>query len=146
MKIIPSKIANYTTILTGLLLVFIGARFLLSPLEGEAGFGIHVPVNGIYSFHYIKGIRDLSVGLLLILLCLAKEWRSLGLTMLCIMMVPLTDFSIVFTTPGHRTGSIFPHLIAVVLALVLGYYYLSITRKQNITDARQIITDAQQGK
>jgi hypothetical protein len=137
MKVIPSKIANYTTILTGLLLVFIGSRFLLTPLEAEAGFGIHVPVNGIYSFHYIKGIRDLSVGLLLVLLCLAKEWRSLGLTMLCIMMVPLTDFLIVFTSPGHRTSSIFPHLIAVVITLVLGFYYLFITRKPDKQAANQ---------
>lgn len=124
MKTISSRFAWILTLLTGILLVFIGSRFLIAPLTGEEGFGIHVPVNGNYSFHYIKGIRDLAVGLLFIVLLLAREWKSIGLAMLCIVIVPVTDFLIVLNTPGHPTARLYPHLTAVAIALYLGCYYL----------------------
>lgn len=114
----------YLSLLTGLGLIYIGTIFLLDPLQSEAGFGIHVGTNGNYSFHYIKGIRDLFSGLLIVVLLLAKEYRALGLLALLAVIVPFTDFMIVLSQPEHATARLFPHLIAVVICIYLAVYYL----------------------
>jgi hypothetical protein len=56
------KISIAIAFLTGLGMIFLGARFLLSPEAAEAGYGIHFMEQGDYSFHYAKGIRDIFSG------------------------------------------------------------------------------------
>ena len=63
--IMATKISYVIAFITGLGLIFLGARFLLSPEVAEAGYGIHFNEQGDYSFHYIKGIRDILSGLLM---------------------------------------------------------------------------------
>ncbi|HVI45734.1 MAG TPA: DUF4267 domain-containing protein [Chitinophaga sp.] len=124
MKQAAKTTAFSLTIITGLLLVFIGVRFLLAPLTAEDAFGIHVPVSGDYSFHYIKGIRDLFSGAIIVVLLLMKEYRALGWLLLLAMMVPVTDMSLVVSHPGYEVAKVYPHATAVVLAVVLGIYYI----------------------
>ena len=57
-----TKISYAVAFITGLGLLFIGVRFLLSPEVAEVGYGIHFNEQGDYSFHYIKGIRDILSG------------------------------------------------------------------------------------
>jgi hypothetical protein len=110
--------------LTGLTLIFlIGGRFLLAPDAGEAGFGIHVQTHGDHAFHYIKGIRDIFGGLVIIVL-LAKEYRALGYTLLCVALVPMVDFAVVLSQPQMEMAKLLPHFAAVVLGLALGVHYL----------------------
>jgi predicted exporter len=123
MTSIIRKTAFIATLLTGALLVFIGTRFFIDPRNAETGFGIHVSTTNDFSFHYIKGIRDLFSGLIILILLFAKEWRALGLLMLTATIVPSVDYAIVWNTPGHLTVSLFAHLTAIILALVLGSYY-----------------------
>jgi len=55
-------------LLTGLGMMFIGARFLIAPETAELGYGIHFNEQGDFSFHYMKGIRDLFSGGLICIL------------------------------------------------------------------------------
>jgi hypothetical protein len=123
------KIAFGFTLMTGLLLVFIGARFFLSPSLAELDFGIQTPTAGDFSFHYIKGIRDMAVGLAILVMLITRTQRGLAILLLTASIVPVTDFLIVLGTPGHLTERLYPHLTAVVLGLVLGTYYLLTSRK-----------------
>jgi hypothetical protein len=126
----PAKTtAFYLSLITGLLLVFIGCRFLISPAVSETDFGIHV-TTGDYSFHYIKGIRDLFAGAIICVLLFAKEYRALGFVLLFGGMIPVVDFMVVYTHPDHETARLYPHLIAIILSIVLGSYYLYSTRKK----------------
>ncbi len=63
-------------------MIFIGIRFILSPEIAEAGYGIHFNEQGDYSFHFIKGIRDIFSGLLLCVFVLIKERRTFGITLI----------------------------------------------------------------
>ena len=76
------RISFVIAFLTGLGMIFIGTRFLLSPETAEAGYGIHFTEQGDYSFHYIKGIRDIFSGLLLCVFALLNDRRALGVTLL----------------------------------------------------------------
>jgi hypothetical protein len=131
MKKTISAIAFGFTLVTGLLLVFIGARFFLVPYAAELAFGIQTPTGNDYSFHYIKGIRDMAVGLAILAMLITRAQRGLGILLLTISIVPVTDFLIVLSTPGYLTERLYPHLTAVVFGLVLGAYYLFTSRKSS---------------
>ncbi|RFM29740.1 DUF4267 domain-containing protein [Deminuibacter soli] len=130
MKTATAKTAFTLTFITGALLVFIGARFLLLPRVAELAFGIDVNTGSNFSFHYIKGIRDLSVGIAILALLFARNWQGLGIVLLVASLVPVADFLIVLNTPGHLTARLYPHATAVVLGLVLGAYYLYAGKRQ----------------
>lgn len=123
------KLSIFLAGFTGIMLVFIGIRFLVSPQAGETGFGIDVAEGGNFSFHYIKGIRDLTFGLLMLVLLLCREYRALGMLSLVSAVIPATDFMIVWSAPAHHTGSLIPHLIAVVLCIVMGFLFLKTDKK-----------------
>lgn len=123
MKNIGKSFAFWLTLLTGLGLIFIGAHFLIAPLSAEAGFGIHVDTRGDYSFHYIKGIRDLFSGLAITMLLLVKEFRALGILMTCGIVIPATDFIIVVIQPNYEVSKLYPHISAILILIALGIYY-----------------------
>jgi hypothetical protein len=119
----------YLALFSGLLLIFIGARFLLAPATAETDFGIDTVTGGDYSFHYIKGIRDLFTGVVIVLLLVARQFRAAGFLLLAGSIVPMVDFSIVMSHANHETARLYQHAIAVVLCLALGFYYIRTTAK-----------------
>lgn len=118
----------WIVLLTGLLMLFIGGRFLLIPADAEAAYGIHI-TTGDFSFHYIKGIRDIFSGLLVIVLLLTKEFRALGIALLCATIIPLADFLIVLSHEDYEVSKLYPHLTAIVICVVFGVYYVRMKKK-----------------
>ncbi|MFL5747189.1 MAG: DUF4267 domain-containing protein [Niastella sp.] len=127
MKKVTHTIAFWLCLLTGLGLIFIGARFFFVPVEAEHAFGIQVNAGGNFAFHYIKGIRDIFSGLVLSVLLLTRQFRALGTLLLCAVIIPATDMTIVAIQPNFQTAALYPHLSAVIIVILLGIYYLRIT-------------------
>ena len=120
-----AKISYVVASITGLGLIFLGARFLLSPEIAEAGYGIHFHEQGDYSFHYIKGIRDIFSGLLICVFVLMNERRPLGVTLLAGTMVPITDMLIVLSKSYNGVLQAMPHIIAIIICSVFGIILLA---------------------
>ncbi|MFC0518265.1 DUF4267 domain-containing protein [Mucilaginibacter angelicae] len=120
-----TKISYTIAFITGLGLIFIGTRFLLSPEIAEAGYGIHFNERGDYSFHYIKGIRDILSGLLLCAFILMNERRALGVTLLAGTIVPITDMLIVLSKSYNGVFQAMPHIIAIIICAVFGTILLA---------------------
>ncbi|RBL90115.1 DUF4267 domain-containing protein [Chitinophaga flava] len=139
MKTISQKTAYIASLATGLLLIFIGVRFFLAPLHAEADYGIQTGLSSNFAFCYIKGIRDMATGILTLVLLLNKEFRSLGWLMLCMGIVPVTDFLIVLNSAYHQSSHLYPHLTAVLICLTVGPYYLYTTKNSTM----QKVTPAQ---
>jgi len=116
---------------TGLGLIFIGARFLIAPEAAEISYGIHFNENGDYSFHYIKGIRDLLSGLLICVFVLSKQTKALGSFLLLGTMVPIVDMLIVLSKDYNSPTQAIPHISAVVACFSLGLILLRNKKKQN---------------
>src|SRR5579871_5858350 len=106
--------------LTGLGMIFIGARFLLAPEVAEAGYGIHFNAHGDYSFHYIKGIRDLFSGLLICTLALSRQIKALGITLLLGTMIPVVDMLIVLSKDYNSIVQAIPHISAIIVCSLAG--------------------------
>jgi len=112
--------------LTGLGLIFLGARFLIAPETAEAGYGIHFNEQGDYSFHYIKGIRDLMSGLLMCIFVLSKQTKALGATLLVGTIVPIVDMSIVLSKPYNGITQAIAHISAIIVCSVFGIILLTV--------------------
>ena len=128
MKNSAKNIAFWGSIVTGLLLLLIGARFFLVPVPATTAFGINVSTNGDHSFQYIKGIRDIFTGSMVLLLLFSKEWRALGFALLLGCTIPTVDFLIVLTRPQFDVNHLYAHLSALVICIPLGIYYLRVGR------------------
>lgn len=120
-----TKISYAIALLTGLGLIFLGARFFFSPEVAEAGFGIHFNAQGDYSFHYMKGIRDILSGLLMCVFVLLNERRALGVTLLAGTMVPVIDMLIVLNKSYNGISQAMPHIIAIIVCATFGIILLA---------------------
>ena len=125
-----TKISYVAAFIAGLGLIFIGTRFLLAPEIAEAGYGIHFNEEGDYSFHYIKGIRDIFSGLLICIFCLVNERRALGVTLLAGTIIPITDMLIVLNKSYNGVVQAMPHIIAIVICVVSGIILLATKPQQ----------------
>jgi hypothetical protein len=120
-----TKISYVVAFITGLGLIFLGTRFLLSPEIAEAGYGIHFNEQGDYSFHYIKGIRDILSGVLFCAFVLMNERRALGVTLLAGTIVPVADMLIVLSKSYNGVLQAMPHIIAIIICSVFGIILLA---------------------
>ncbi|MCX2483312.1 DUF4267 domain-containing protein [Pedobacter sp. MR2016-24] len=125
-----TRISYIIAFLLGLGMIFLGARFFTSPQVATAAYGIHFNDQGDYSFHYIKGIRDIFSGLIICAFVLMKERRALGVTLLAGTMIPLTDMLIVLSKSYTSTAQAMPHIIAIIICAVFGVLLLA-TRPQS---------------
>jgi hypothetical protein len=104
---------------------------LIAPESAEASFGIHFSENNDYSFHYIKGIRDLFTGLIICLFILTKQTKALGLTLLIGTIIPIVDMFIVLGKPYNGISPAISHISAIVVCSVFGIILLA-TKSQKL--------------
>jgi len=117
-----TKISYAIAFTLGLGMVFLGTRFFLSPEVATAAFGIRFNSNGDYSFHHMKGIRDVFSGLLLCILVLMKERRALGVMLLTATIIPVSDMLIVLSKSYTGLQQAVPHIIATIICFVVGMF------------------------
>ena len=122
--IMIQKISIALAFLTGLGMIFIGTRFLLSPQIAQAGYGIHFNAQGDYSFHYIKGIRDIFSGLLICIFILTRQTKALGTTMAAGTIIPIIDLLIVLSKNYNGLAQAIPHISAIIVCSVVGFLLL----------------------
>lgn len=120
-----TKISYSIAFLLGLGMIFLGARFYSSPEVATAAYGIHFNAQGDYSFHYIKGIRDLFSGLIICIFVLLNERRALSVTLLAGTMIPLNDMLIVLSKGYNGILQALPHVIAIIICFVCGIVLLA---------------------
>lgn len=134
--------------LTGLGMIFIGARFLIAPETAEAGYGIHFNEQEDYSFHYIKGIRDVFAGLLICILILSRQTKALGITVLIGTIIPIEDMLIVLSKDYNGIAQAIPHISAIMICFFCGLFLLVNRKKQNAnnTGFTRIIQSADTNK
>jgi len=123
-KNMTRKIAITLAALTGLGMIFLGARFLLLPEVAETGFGIKFSEQGDYSFHYMKGIRDIFSGIVLCLLLFTKQIKALGITLLAGTIIPVVDMLIVLSKDYNGAAPAMPHIAAIIICSVGGLILL----------------------
>ncbi|WP_326826738.1 DUF4267 domain-containing protein [Streptosporangium sp. NBC_01756] len=113
-----TPIAYGLAIVLNLFIVFIGLRFLLVPHSAAAGYGVPAKKDGDAAYLTIKGLRDLSYGILGLALLAFAGARAEAWFMLVVALVPLGDTLIVLRHGGTRAVAFGIHFATAVVVLV----------------------------
>ena len=101
-----------------LLVLLIGARFLVTPRPAAAGYGVPAKADGDAAYLTIKGLRDGSYGLLGLALLAFVGARAEAWYMLIVALLPLGDTLIVLRHGGTRATAFGIHFATAVLVLI----------------------------
>ncbi|BBZ43829.1 membrane protein [Mycobacterium parmense] len=92
-------------------ILLIGARFLIAPRVAAAGYGVvpdlDQPNAGAYLS--VKGVRDITTGLIVIVLMIAQATHLLGWVILAATIIPIADATIVLRHGGARATAFGVH-------------------------------------
>jgi hypothetical protein len=116
------SLRRFTTILTvalALAPISFGLNFLLNPHGAASGFGIDPwPTGNAAGYFIVKGVRDLFMGFVLLVLFALKERRSTGIALALVTIVPIGDMIAVLTHGGSVATALGVHgLTAVIVAI-----------------------------
>jgi hypothetical protein len=112
--------------LTALLVAFIacaaiialGARFLLQPRQATLAFG--VAADNIRALTAIKGVRDITSGVVLLVVWAAAGRTALGWALIAAALTPTGDAVIVVTNGGKLATALGIHGVTAVLLVAAG--------------------------
>ena len=116
-----STVALVVAIAGCLFILFIGTRFLLAPEVATAGFGVRE--DRPRAFTSIKGVRDITSGIVPLVVLAAAGPHVFGWALLAAAITPIGDAFIVVTNGGTLRHALSVHgataLVLVVAGLVL---------------------------
>jgi Domain of unknown function (DUF4267) len=110
-------------IMLSIFFFFVGLLLIFNPEAGERFFGLNLDEGDNYSFQFTTAIRQIYLGVIILVLLWRHQFRALGFLLLTIPMIPVTDFLIVFTSPDGSLWQAFPHLSGL-LVMGLGIYFI----------------------
>ena len=109
-----------------IIIIIIGARFLLAPRPSAAGFGVDVGPDAGRARACLAGkaVRDIGSGLIAFVLIVAAARQALGMFMLAAAVIPVGDALIVLRYNGPRILACAMHggtaaVMLVIAALLL---------------------------
>jgi hypothetical protein len=102
-------------------IMFIGGRFLLAPRVAMAGFG--VPEDNLRALTNIKGVRDITSGVVPLVVLAAADRQAFGWALIAAAITPVGDAVIVRTNGGTLAHALSVHgataLVLIVAGLIL---------------------------
>ena len=99
-------------------IITIGARFILAPKRGAAGFGVPEEQAGDHAYLTVKGIRDIASGLFVLILMAAGATHLLGWVIMAATIIPLADATIVLGNGGPKSIAWGVHGLTAAVMLV----------------------------
>jgi len=114
------SVSFWMTLLVAVGIIFIGGRFIVNPLVGADGFGIHISNVKDLPYGRIKGIRDIFSGLVLLPFLFFKMRKATAFALTTAIIVPAADFCRdIFGIVGIQQAiivlAIYRHRITVVV-------------------------------
>jgi hypothetical protein len=110
--------ALVVALIAAVLIVVIGARFLLAPRVAMAGYGID-PEN-LRALTEIKGVRDIASGVVVLVVWAAAGRIALGWVLLALAITPTADALIVLTNRGKLPAALGIHGVTAALLVAAG--------------------------
>jgi len=99
-------------------ILFIGARFLAAPTVAMAGFG--VPADSLRALTSIKGVRDVTSGIVPLVVLAAAGHQAFGWALLAAAITPIGDAIIVTRNGGTLHHALSIHAATAATLVVAG--------------------------
>ncbi|MES9540786.1 DUF4267 domain-containing protein [Spirillospora sp. NPDC049024] len=113
-----TPIAYGLAVVLALFCVLIGLRFLTAPVASAAGYGVPAKPDGDRAYLEIKGLRDLTFGVLGLALIAFAGAHAAGWYMLTVALAPLGDTLIVLRYGGPKATAFGVHFATAAAVLV----------------------------
>ncbi|MFD4441660.1 DUF4267 domain-containing protein [Nocardia sp. NPDC058519] len=98
--------------------LFIGARFLLTPESAADGFGVPAKPDGDAAYLTVKGLRDFTSGVIGLALIIFANADAVGWYMLAVALIPLGDTLIVLRHGGTKATAFGIHFATAAVVLI----------------------------
>ncbi len=105
-------------ILACLAIAAIGTRFLLQPDVATEGYG--VPIGDVRALTAIKGVRDITSGLVPAVVLAAAGTTAFGWSFIAVSLTPFADMLIVLGRGGSKLTAFAIHGLTAVVVLAIG--------------------------
>jgi hypothetical protein len=105
-------------LLAAAFILFIGIRFLVAPGVAVAGFGL--PEGRPRGMTNAKGIRDITSGVLILVVLAAAGQHALGWVLVASAITPVGDAVTVVTNGGKTSYALQVHGVTAVLLVAAG--------------------------
>jgi len=99
-------------------IIVLGARFILQPREATLDFGI--AADNIRGLTEIKGVRDITSGVLLLVAWASAGRPTLGWLLVAAAIIPTADALIVLTNGGNVAKALGVHGLTAALLVAAG--------------------------
>lgn len=113
-----TPIAYGLAVVLALFCVLIGVRFLTAPQAAATGYGVPAKTDGDGAYLTIKGLRDLTFGVLGLALIAFADADAAAWYMLVVAIAPLGDTLIVLRHGGTKAVAFGIHFATAVAVLV----------------------------
>lgn len=110
--------ALVVAVLGCLFILFIGGRFLVAPAVATAGFG--VAEDRRRAFTSIKGVRDITSGIVPLVVLLVAGPHVFGWALVAAALTPIGDAVIVLTNGGTLKQALSVHGATAVVLIAAG--------------------------
>ncbi|GAA4234698.1 hypothetical protein FHR32_005540 [Streptosporangium album] len=114
-------LATALAVIGGLFIAYIGVSYLVDAQGAASGFGVlHVPAGDAGGYFAVKGVRDIGQALVILVLLLTGQHRTLGWVMLAMSFVPFGDMTIVLAQGGKVASALGIHGATALVVVLTG--------------------------
>jgi thiamine transporter ThiT len=110
--------ALFLALLASVAIIALGARFLLTPRQAMLGYG--VAPDSLRALTEIKGVRDITSGVIMFVVWAAAGRTALGWALIAVTITPVADALIVCTNGGKLSTALGIHGVTAALLLAAG--------------------------
>lgn len=116
-----TRIATALVLIGVAFILYIGLGYVLAPNSMAPGFGLPAwPQGASSAFMTLKGVRDISSGVVLLALLLTRQRFALGIAMLAVAVTPVGDMLTVLNNHGSVTTALSVHGLTAALVAATG--------------------------
>ena len=116
-----TRIATALVLIGVAFILYIGLGYVLAPNSMAPGFGLPAwPQGESSAFMTLKGVRDISSGVVLLALLLTRQRFALGIAMLAVALTPVGDMLTVLNNHGSVTTALSVHGLTAALVAATG--------------------------
>ncbi|WP_227980323.1 DUF4267 domain-containing protein [Nocardia spumae] len=116
-----TRIATALALLGAAFILYIGIGYVVTPDSMAQGFGLPAwPQGSSSAFMTLKGVRDISVGVMILALLLTRQRFALGVALLATAVTPTGDMLTVLNNHGSITTALSVHGATALLVVLTG--------------------------
>ncbi len=123
-----NTIPFYLAGLLAVAIVVIGSFYVFAPERMTGSFGLKPPAPDADTRAWLrlKGIRDIASGLVVLILMLTTDTRTVGIALLVLAVTPLGDMSNVLASGGSKSTAFSVHGVTCAVMLVVGLFLIHV--------------------